>query len=111
MPMTTKLNCWQFKNCGREKGGLLVDILGECPVSAAMKYDGCNSGVGGGRSCWMVAESACRMSGECSGSTRHCHNCDFYHRVVFEEEDQTSFRFASCPAAVDSPEETMMASS
>ncbi|MFQ6113174.1 MAG: two-CW domain-containing protein [bacterium] len=40
-----KLNCWEYKNCGREKGGVLAEVLGECPVSTAMKFDGLNDGI------------------------------------------------------------------
>jgi hypothetical protein len=92
----SKLNCWQYKNCGREKGGLLAAALGECPVSSAMKYDGLNGGRGAGRSCWMVEDAACRTQ---DGSYRtRCCTCDFYKRVVHEQEENTHFRFTSVPA-------------
>jgi hypothetical protein len=90
--MTEKLNCWQFKNCGREKGGLLVEALGECPVPSAMKYDGMNDGVGAGRACWMVPDSGCQAR---HGQSHRCSQCEFYNRVVFEQEEQTLFRFVS----------------
>ncbi len=97
--MKGDLNCWQYKNCGREKGGLMVDVLGECPVSTAMKYDGLNGGQGAGRSCWMAPNSACRRD-QVGGNRRWdaCHNCEFYKRVVFEEKEMTRFRFVSKPA-------------
>ncbi|HOP07029.1 MAG TPA: hypothetical protein PLF13_07035 [candidate division Zixibacteria bacterium] len=91
--MTTKLNCWEFKNCGREKGGLLVDLLGECPVASAMKYDGQNGGIGGGRTCWMAGGNACHEQIGSAGSTTKCQNCDFYLRVVYEEQEQICHRF------------------
>jgi len=92
----SKLNCWEYKNCGREKGGLLVAALGECPVSSAMKYDGLNDGIGAGRACWMVEDSGCRTQ---PGATRtRCCDCDFYKRVVYEQEENTCFKFASAPA-------------
>ncbi len=85
-----KLNCWQFKNCGFEKGGLLADGHSECPVSTCLKLDGMNDGRGAGRACWMVAKTA---NSPCYG--RSCHSCDFYRRVVFEEEQRASGRLAS----------------
>lgn len=85
-----KLNCWQFKNCGREKGGLLANNSGECPVSTMLKMDGLNDGRGAGRACWTVSKPP---SSPCYGRT--CHTCDFYRRVVFEEENKTSGRLAS----------------
>jgi hypothetical protein len=93
--MTSKLNCWQFKNCGREPGGVMAEILGECPVAATMKYDGLNDGVGAGRACWMVPDSACRESRTQLTRVDPCHACEFYKRVVFEQEEATRFRFTS----------------
>lgn len=90
--MTRKLNCWQFKNCGREKGGLMADALGECQVPSAMKYDGMNDGVGAGRACWMISGTGCHGP---SGQIHGCSQCDFYKRVLFEQEERTLFRFAS----------------
>ena len=85
-----KLNCWQFKNCGHESGGLMADGKGECPVSACMKLDGTNGGRGGGRACWMISKPA---TSPCYGQS--CHTCDFYRRVNFEEEQKISGRLAS----------------
>jgi hypothetical protein len=82
--MERRLNCWEFKNCGRERGGLMVPVLGECPVSTARAFDGNNGGIAGGRSCWMVRESSRLMRLQvCSGNS--CHACEFYRRVRHEE--------------------------
>ena len=81
-------------NCGREKGGLMVDILGECPVASAMKYDGQNGGIAAGRACWEVKGSACKRR----RNARACHNCEFYRRVVFEQDEKTRYRFTSVSA-------------
>ena len=97
--MPSKLNCWEFRNCGREKGGLMAQLHGECPVSQAMKYDGLNGGVGAGRACWMVENSVCRLNAVPAGGNP-CLECEFYNRVLYEEDDQAVFRFASCPSAV-----------
>lgn len=91
--MPRKLNCWEFHNCGREKGGLMVSILGECPVSISMKHDGQNEGVGGGRVCWMVAGSACSMKN--NDSKNKCYECSFYRRVVFEQDKETVCKYKS----------------
>ncbi len=93
--MTQKLNCWQFKNCGREKDGLLVETLGECPVSSAMKFDGMNGGRGAGRICWMVPDSACRKEPAKLGIFQRCHTCDFYRRVLFEQEESMTCKYDS----------------
>ncbi len=52
--MCAKLNCWEFRNCGMEPGGIFSGIKGECPIPKMMKYDGANGGAGAGRTCWMA---------------------------------------------------------
>ena len=95
---TTKLNCWQFKNCGREPGGILAKIHGECLVARTMKFDGLNDGIGAGRACWMVHNSVCRQAMNLSGPVDPCHTCDFYKRVVFEQEENLQFQYTSVTA-------------
>lgn len=90
-----KLNCWQFKNCGREPGGVLAEILGECPVARTMKYDGLNDGIGAGRACWMVRNSVCKQGANVLAPIDPCYTCDFYKRVVFEQDEDLCFRFTS----------------
>ncbi len=68
----------------------MADVLGQCPVSSAMKYDGLNEGVGAGRACWMVPNSVCRRKRGAS-----CYDCEFYKRVVFEEEEKIAFKYSS----------------
>ena len=83
--MSKKLNCWEFANCGREKNGIMVPILGECKVVQNFKYDGLNSGFGAGRACWMTPKNNCVMK-----KTKQllcCYDCPFYKRVVFEENE------------------------
>lgn len=92
-----KLNCWEFKNCGREKNGLLSDVLGECPVAAALRLDGTNGGQAAGRACWTVSPDGCPGSG-IGGQRIRCHECDFYRRVVFEEEEGVAGKFSQLPA-------------
>lgn len=85
-----KLNCWQFKNCGREKDGLLADAFSECPVSVSMKFDGLNGGCGAGRVCWMV-----RKPDSCSCGNHACHTCEFYRRVLFEQDGKATGQYYS----------------
>jgi hypothetical protein len=95
--MVKRLNCWEFKNCGREKDGLMTPILGECPVAKAMKFDGLNDGIGAGRACWMVPDSAC-VRASVKGRPP-CHSCEFYKRVVFEQDQEICFKFTSANKA------------
>jgi len=85
--MSSKLNCWEFMNCGMEPGGIFSEIHGVCPVAQMMKYDGANGGRGGGRVCWMIKNKA---SGDSCNICRHhrqsCIHCEFYRRVHSEEE-------------------------
>ncbi|MCD6250454.1 MAG: hypothetical protein J7J98_09010 [candidate division Zixibacteria bacterium] len=88
-----KLNCWEFHNCGREKNGLMVDKLGECPVSTAMNHDGTNDGVAGGRVCWMAINTNNRIAGTCLCNGNSCQSCEFYRRVQHEEKAAAQHRF------------------
>ena len=82
-----KQNCWEFKKCGREKGGAKVIELGECPASSETMTDGVNSGDNAGRTCWAVAGTLC--GGKVQGSFAHkmynCKACEFYKIVTKEE--------------------------
>ena len=93
--MSDKLNCWEYHDCGRQKDGMFATQLGECPVSTAMKYDGLNEGHGAGRACWMVMDSACQRDARSKGRSNPCHQCSFYRRVLFEEEEKVVFAYSS----------------
>ena len=54
-----KLNCWEFKKCGREQGGNKVDELGVCNESIDSHYDGRNNGKNAGRKCWHMEGTLC----------------------------------------------------
>lgn len=84
--MCRKLNCWEYKNCGREKGGLMVEVLGECPVATAMNLDGVNGGRAAGRACWMVLGCSNRLSRAGLGTLNGCPQCEFYRRILHEEQ-------------------------
>ncbi len=64
--MEKKLNCWEFKKCGREPGGTHANDLGVCPTTQEMRLDGVHGGINAGRSCWVVTGTLCR--GEVQGT-------------------------------------------
>ncbi len=85
--MSHKINCWEFRNCGMEPGGIFARLHGECKVPKSMKYDGVNGGRAAGRTCWLVMnDSNHRCSKYCLHSRQSCTNCEFYIRVMAEEE-------------------------
>jgi hypothetical protein len=82
-----RANCWEFKKCGREAGGILSENLGVCPASTEDRLDGVHGGKKAGRSCWAVAGTMCRDKPQGSFSKKHkeCGSCDFYDVVKREE--------------------------
>ena len=82
-----KMNCWEFKKCGRQPGGDKVTEFGICPAAAEIKTDKINDGKNGGRACWVIAGTLCK--GEIQGSfalkIKNCMTCDFYRQVMKEE--------------------------
>lgn len=82
-----KLNCWEFKKCGRESGGANAEKLGVCPSAIEDRTDGINNGQHAGRACWVVA-GTCRTGkiyGTFAEKMDTCVNCDFYQLVLKEE--------------------------
>lgn len=72
--------------CGREPGGTNVSTDGLCPATTAFNADGFNSGENGGRICWAIAGSLCRVTqGIFARGIPSCLECDFYMKVVNEE--------------------------
>jgi hypothetical protein len=84
-----KLNCWEFKKCGREPGGARID-LGVCPSATEKKLHGTHGGTNAGRACWVVAGTMCRgkVQGTYAIKYENCEKCDFYKKVVEEEGKQ-----------------------
>jgi len=82
-----KINCWEFKKCGRELRGKKVDDLGICIAAADFSFDGINSGICGGRICWAVAGTLCgdKTQGTFADKRDSCLSCDFYKKVQEEE--------------------------
>jgi hypothetical protein len=84
-----KLNCWEFKNCGRQVGGEKVRDLGVCPAATESRLNGVHGGVMAGRTCWVVAGSMCggQLQGTFAQKYEDCQKCDFYEAVKKEEGD------------------------
>jgi hypothetical protein len=82
-----KLNCWEFKQCGREPGGSHVHEWGICPASIAKSLNGLHGGTNGGRACWFVVGTLCNeeVQGTYAKKFKSCIYCDFF-KIVKEEE-------------------------
>jgi hypothetical protein len=63
-----KINCWEFKKCGKEKN---------CP---AYSYHG--------RICWYIAGTFCggKVQGEYAKKIKDCRKCEFYIKLVLKKE-------------------------
>ena len=87
----SRLNCWEFKGCGREPGGSRIYEMGICPASTDTILDGINGGISAGRACWVVAGTMCNglVQGSFARKYKDCGICDFYNAV--KEEEQESF--------------------
>ncbi len=66
-----KLNCWEFKKCGREK-------TGDCPAVRENT----------GHICWMVAGTMCggKVQGAFAEKVGNCKECNFYHYMKGQTE-------------------------
>ncbi len=82
-----KMNCWEFKNCGREPGGKNVGALGVCPAATDSRLHGVHGGKNGGRTCWVIAGTLCegKVQGTFGVKYKNCEQCDFYKKIRQEE--------------------------
>lgn len=82
-----KLNCWEFKMCGRQPGGIHERDLGSCPVTKEKGLDGVHDGIAAGRACWVVAGTLCKgkARGTFAQEITQCESCDFYRKIHREE--------------------------
>lgn len=87
-----KKNCWQYKSCGREPGGLKSKEMGVCAAAIAEEFNGKNSGLNGGRMCWSVAGTLCGgvVQGTYAEKRASCLSCEFFQCV--KDEEGTGFR-------------------
>jgi len=83
-----KLNCWEYKKCGRQPGGHKASELGICPVTTLSKLDGVHGGENAGRACWAIAGSLCGgiVQGTFAQKLNNCWRCEFMNLVKKEEE-------------------------
>ncbi len=83
----SKVNCWEFKKCGRQPQGKNVAELGLCPAAVEDRLDGEHDGVNGGRACWVVAGTLCKgeVQGTFAEKFKSCEQCAFYLKVKKEE--------------------------
>jgi hypothetical protein len=91
----SKLNCWEFKKCGRQPQGEHVHDLGVCAAALEERLDGEHDGVNAGRTCWIIAGTLCggEVQGTFAEKYKNCETCDFYQLVYNEEYPE--FRLSS----------------
>ena len=82
-----KLNCWEFKKCGKEPGGKNNGPQGTCPAATDQRLDGIHDGKNAGRACWALSGTLCQgdSPGDFAQKFKDCHECDFFKTVVKEE--------------------------
>lgn len=90
-----RINCWEYKACGREPGGKVAVHKGVCPAATEQNFSGLHGGRASGRACWLVAGTLCggKPQGTFAQKIGTCEMCDFFRKVRDEEED--SFMRAS----------------
>jgi hypothetical protein len=86
-----KVNCWEYKRCGREPGGKNAGKAGVCPAVTSERLHGTHGGKNSGRVCWVVAGTMCGGAVEGSFAKKYddCRACDFYRLV--EDEEGSNF--------------------
>ncbi len=81
-----KINCWEYKECGREPGGKNERSLGICPAATLSLADGFNGGKNGGRACAYISGTFCSgiIQGTHKEKEKNCIKCDFYKILKIE---------------------------
>ncbi|GAB4347284.1 MAG: hypothetical protein Kow0089_24840 [Desulfobulbaceae bacterium] len=84
-----KLNCWEYKKCGRGPADGSDTNRTPCPAATERRLDGVHGGMNSGRACWAVAGTLCGGKVQGTYAAKHdvCQQCDFYQRVAREEGD------------------------
>ena len=90
-----KVNCWEFKKCGRQPGGHKAEELGICPATTHEALDSTHEGKNAGRACWAIAGSLCggKIQGTYAQKLNNCWRCEFMN-MVKREEEPTAFGFS-----------------
>lgn len=85
--MKRKINCWEFKKCGREPGGANEASLGTCSAATQQMATGIHGGENGGRACWAISGTLCggKVQGSFAEKVGACQSCDFYKLVEGQE--------------------------
>jgi hypothetical protein len=88
-----KINCWEYKKCGREPEGEKVVELGECPATVETRLNGVHGGTNAGRACWALVGTKCggKVEGTYAKKYGNCCVCDFFNKVIAEEG--TDYKF------------------
>ncbi len=88
------INCWEFKGCGREPGGVRASELGICPTTIELTLDGAHGGRNAGRACWVVAGTFCDslLQGTFARKIDSCEQCDFF--ILVKSEDKNLLQIA-----------------
>lgn len=83
----SKINCWEYKKCGRQPGGHKAVEIGICPAAYDIAADGANGGKNGGRICWSIVGNINNDSPHQLLNRRNCNcfDCDFFYKVSNEE--------------------------
>lgn len=87
LDLQLKLNCWEYRNCGREPGGRNNGSKGACPAATDTRLDGVHGGKNAGRACWAMGGTLCEGNPQDDFARRfkNCHACEFFKAVVSEE--------------------------
>jgi len=87
------MNCWEYKKCGRELGGINAVELGVCPAYSERRLNGIHGGRNAGRACWVIAGTFCggKVQGTFAEKERSCLSCEFYKIVRKEEVSNGAF--------------------
>ena len=85
-----RLNCWQYRRCGREPGGENVSELGICNAALPSKNDLVNHGKNSGRICWTIADTKCDGEPTCKilDDINTCLTCEFLKYVTQQERQK-----------------------
>lgn len=82
-----KMNCWEYKKCGHELGGVNSQKPGVCPCAMEARLNGAHQGKWAGRACWVVSSTLCNgaRQGRFGEKYGTCVTCGFYRQVRLEE--------------------------
>jgi hypothetical protein len=77
------LNCWEYKQCGREPGGRHAAEKGVCPAATFAAADGYLGGTNGGCACAFITGTFCEevLQGTYRDKSKDCWDCDFYRAL------------------------------